>query len=185
MQCKLRCITADLKSLLPVDELVKFWVKELPRAKRRQSFEKELNLLTVILNFYKSRKNRAYLIPIEGPHYEAARVIRKAKGDVQALSGEDLARFLKALRFQKNPAYYPLAACQFGLSLRIGEACALDKRFIDLERKEVRIGQTVIWNDRTWEATLKEYPKNDYVRYLSIPDFLVTILKDWIAKSDP
>lgn len=127
---------------------------------------------------------RAYVIPVEREHYEASHLVRKAKGDVEALSEEDLARFLAELKRQKNKVYFPLAAAQFGLSLRIGEACALDKRFIDFEKKEVRIGQTVIWNDRNWEASLKMYPKNDHVRYLSIPDFLCEILKDWIKESD-
>ena len=180
---KLHPLAVEDVDVEAIDELVQFWVKERPRRKSRQSFEKELNLLTVVLNFYKSRKNRAFAIPIQREHYEASTVVRKAKGDVQALSEQDLARFLGALKLQKNPIYFPLAASQFGLSLRIGEVCGLDKRFIDLSKKEVRIGQTVIWNDRTWEAEIKPYPKNDYVRYLSISDFLVDIWSDWIAMS--
>lgn len=167
-----------------IDGLVKYWVHELPRARARQSFDKELTLLTVILNFYRSRQNRSYVIPVDRNHVEASRLVRKAKGEIAALSEEDLERFLAELKKQKNPAYFPLAAAQFGLSLRIGEVCALDKRFIDFERKEIRIGQTVIWNDRTWDASLKMYPKNDHVRHLSIPDFLCTILKEWIERGD-
>jgi len=125
------------------------------------------------------------VIPVEKKHYEASTIVRKAKGDDAALSEEDLSRFLARLKAHKSPHYFPLAAAQFGLSLRIGEVCALDKRFIDLDEKTIRIGQTVIWNDRTWEASLKLYPKNGHVRHLSIPDFLVSVFRDWIANSDP
>src|SRR3990167_3735824 len=40
-----------------VDNLVKFWVTEYPKSDQRESFEKEFNLLKVILNFYRKRKN--------------------------------------------------------------------------------------------------------------------------------
>ncbi len=178
----LHSLNVEAIDVRAIDELVKYWVNECPKAKTRQSFEKELTLLTVILNFYRSRQNRSYVVPIDRHHVEASRLVRKVKGEVAALSEEDLARFLSALKEEKNPIYFHLAAVQFGLSLRIGEACALDKRYIDFERKEIRIGQTVIWNDRTWDASIKLYPKNDHVRYLSIPDFLVEILNNWIAK---
>jgi integrase len=168
-----------------VDELVKFWVREFPKGRSRESFEKELNLLTVILNFYRKRKNRSYVIPVDEAHYQAATIRKKGKGDIGALLEEDLARFITDLKErERNPIYHPLALSQFGLSLRIGEACGLAEDVIDLARQEVKICRTVIWNDRTWEASLKEYPKNEYNRTLSIPDFLVPVLREQMKKAD-
>lgn len=89
------------------------------------------------------------------------------------LSQADLLKFLNALRSHKDPFLYPLALSQFCLGLRIGEACGLSWESISLEEKWAKIQQVVIWDDRTWKPSLKPVPKNERVRFISMPDTLV------------
>ena len=119
-------IPVEKINTLMVDELVKYWVKEHPKFHQRQSFEKELNLLKVILNYYRKRKNAAYVIPVLDEHYRAADVARKPERPVQSLSTEELGAFLDFLKQGINPNYYVLALAQFSFGLQ--------------DRRSVRVG---------------------------------------------
>lgn len=168
-----------------IDELVKYWVHEYPKTPRRQHFEKELDLLKAILNYYRKRKNHAYVIPILDEHREAADVAKKVRKKVKSLSQEDLGRFLEALRSGSTPQYFPLALAQFCLGLRIGEACGLNWDGLDLENRIARITLCIDWDQATWEPYVKERPKNKNERVLVIPTVLVAELKKLKENHDP
>jgi hypothetical protein len=115
-----------------IDKMIKFWKIELEAKKsknetnkQRLSFEKELDALKVVLNFYRMRKDPRFPMPVYREHYRASKVTIKADHGVKSLKPEDLGLFLNALKAQKNPQYFHLALTQFCLSLRISEACAL------------------------------------------------------------
>ena len=97
---------------------------------------------------------------------------------------DDLGRFLRDLKSRKNPLYFPLALTQFGLGLRIGEACGLSWGAIEFRNKIVKIEQTVIWDMDTWRPSLKPRPKNGHVRYLVAPDILLEELQKLYEKRD-
>jgi integrase len=168
-----------------VDSLVQFWVNKLPKGKQRENFEKELNLLKVILGYYRKRRNPAYIIPVLDEHYRAADIAKKSVKPVQALNSEQLAKFLAFLKKGINPQYHVLALAQFCLGLRIGEACGLNWQALDLERKEAIIEQTITWDHDTWQPMIKNRPKNGKVRVLVLPDLLVEELKRVKVKRDP
>jgi integrase len=156
-----------------IDELVKYWMTDHPKWHQRFTFEKELNLLKVVLNYYRKRKNPAYVIPVLEEHYKAADVARRPKQPVQHLTTQDLGRFLEHLKKGINPNYYVLALAQFSFGLRAGEVCGLAWRNLNLETRVVVIDQVVTWHHETWEPTIKGRPKNGKVRVLMIPEFLV------------
>jgi integrase len=164
--CPVREITASV-----IDEMVKYWVKELPKGKQRENFEKELNLLKVILNFYRKRKDPSYVIPVLLEHFKAADIAKKAQTPVMSLSQEDLGRFLEELRNGKTP-FYPLALAQFCLGLRIGEVCGMTWDAVDLENRVAKIEQTIVWDQYAWLSKVKNRPKNGKVRYQVIPEVL-------------
>lgn len=168
-----------------IDKMILYWHKEYPIQKRRFSFEKELDTLKVIFNYYRKRKNPRFLIPIFKEHYEAAVVVKRAKRPVMSLKIDDLGKFLKALKKQKNSDYFLLALVQFALGLRIGEACGLSWKSINLEDKIVAIEQTITWDQDNWQPSIKLYPKNETVRYLVMPDILVEELVKLKAERDP
>lgn len=162
-----------------IDELVKAWVSQPPKRAGRMNFDRELTLLTVVLNFYKSRKDPAYVVPVRKSHYEGATVVRKAECDIKALTEEELGVFLVALKREINPQYYPLALLQFSLALRIGEACGLQWQDFDFENDTVMIRRTVVWDDRTWEARIEVGTKNGRARHLGIPLLLKQALLEF------
>ncbi|MDB5038389.1 MAG: hypothetical protein JWQ35_1917 [Bacteriovoracaceae bacterium] len=160
-----------------IDELVKLWMTDYPRRKGRQNFDKELKILRTIFHFYQSRKSPHYLIPVKRDHFEAATLIKTVKNDVKALTQIDLMRFLAALKEHANPVFFPLALTQFCLGLRVGEACGLTWEAVDLKERWAKIEQVIIWDDRTWEPSIKVYPKNQSLRFVSMPDVLVQELE--------
>lgn len=169
-----------------IDELVKLWVTDYSRRKGRQNFDKELKILRTIFHFYQSRKNPRYLIPVKRDHFEAATLIKTVRNNVKALTQIDLMRFLQALKEHANPVFFPLALTQFCLGLRVGEACGLTWAAIDLKERWAKIEQVIIWDDRTWKPSIKVYPKNQSLRYVSMPDVLVQELQKLRSKfSDP
>ena len=170
--CPVKKITSTV-----IDELVKYWVTEFPKGKQRENFEKELNLLKVVLNFYRKRKDPSFAIPVLLDHYKAADIAKKANAPVMSLTQVDLARFLNELRQSKTP-FYPLALTQFCLGLRIGEVCGITWDAVDLENKVARIECTVVWDQYTWLPRIKQRPKNGKVRYVVMPDVLVQELEE-------
>lgn len=160
-----------------IDRLVAHW-RTSSHSSRRQCFDKELQLLTVILNYYRERKNLGYMMPVRDEHFEAAQVVQKSKEDVRALEEQDLPRFLQGLRESKNPLYYPLALTQFSLALRVSEVCGLRWEDVDLERGLVQIRQVVWWDRFTQKAAVKGITKNGKARVLSMPQVLVDVLHE-------
>ncbi|GEM_PF-851900 len=181
----LKPFPVDQIDISRVDELIKYWIKDCPRNKSRQTFDKELGLLRTILNFYKDRKSPSYINPVRDDHYAAADIAKKAKAPVMALSQNELGLFLEDLKKQKNPLYYPLALAQFCLGLRIGEGCGLYWDSIDLENRIVRIERVVEWDYWTWKPRVKERPKNGKMRVLVIPEVLLLELKKLHVNRDP
>jgi integrase len=168
-----------------VDDLVTDWVTNYPKSGQRQTFEKELHLLKVVLNFYRKRINPSYAIPVLDEHYRAADMAKKADAGVQSLSQEELAAFLDDLRNSKSPQFASIALAQFCLGLRIGEVCGLYWDAIDIKNRVVRIERTIVWDQITWEPRVKESPKNGKVRVLVIPKILVLELERLKAVRDP
>ena len=168
-----------------IDALIGYWVTQYPNSSRRLNFENELDLLRTILNFYRRRKNPAYVVPIFEDHYKAADIARKVKKGVKTLSQEDLGRFFDALKAGRTPQYYPMALTQFCLGLRIGQACGLRWDSLDLENRVARITHTIDWDQWTWKPIIKERPKNGRERVLVIPKILADELKGLREKRDP
>lgn len=168
-----------------IDDLVSHWVSKCIKSKRRYTFEKELHILKVILNYYRTRINPRYLMPILPDHFDAADVAKRPSSPVQTLSQEQLSLFLSELRKYRVPIFYTLALAEVALGLRIGEACGLNWPAIDLQNKLIRIDWTVVWDLFTWQSRIKERPKNGKIRVLVMPDVLVEELKRLEQVRDP
>jgi integrase len=160
-----------------IDALISFWVKSYPKSGPRHTFEKELNLLKVVLNFYRKRIDPSYVIPILDEHYRAADIAKKAQAPVQSLSQEELSLFLVDLKKSKSPIFSSMALTQFCLGLRIGELAGITWEALDLKNGIIRIERTIDWDQITWEPRVKERPKNGKIRVLVMPELLVEELK--------
>jgi len=160
-----------------IDDLVSHWVETYPKGGQRCTFEKELNLVKVILNFYRKRINPSYLVPVLLEHYEAADVAKKATPEVASLTQEELSKFLDELKSSKSPIFHTMALTQFCLGLRVGELCGMRWEDVNLDTGVARIEQTVSWDLMTWEPRIKLRPKNGKVRILVMPEILVQELR--------
>lgn len=166
-----------------VTNLIKHWLSPVyPKPKDRQTFEKELDLMKVVLNFYKRHKNNGYYLPILPEHYRAADFAKKAKGPVRGLREEDVSRFLAALN-ESYPNFYLIALLQLGLGLRIGEAVGMCWDDFDLERREVCVQRNIAWNKTTRELSAKKR-KNARVLDAALPEFLIPVLTALEEKRD-
>jgi len=160
-----------------ITRLVQYWASdECPKAKDRETFEKELDLLKVILNFYRKHSNHAYYIPIIPEHYKAADIAKKPKAPVRGLREEDLGRFLAELN-SRYPQFYPVALLQLGLGLRIGEALGLCWEDLDLRRRLVIVQRNLGWNRETQELQPKKR-KNARILEAVVPDSIAIILRE-------
>ncbi len=176
-----------------IDNVLAKWKDEHHQAilsgdgnKLRTSFRRQLDVLKLVLNYYRMRMNHGYLVPVFRDHYRAARIVTKAKSGPKSIRREDLNAFFAALTEQRNPHYFLLALIQFCLSLRICEACGLDWKDFDFARSEVCIRRSVVWDRNTWAASIKNRPKNDSERLLSVPAVLSARLKEaWISLGRP
>jgi len=173
----------DIKTMV-ITNLVKHWLgPTYRRAKDRQSFEKELDLLKVVLNFYKRHKNNGFFLPILPEHYRAANFAKKQKGAVRGLREEDVTRFLGALK-EDYPQLYLVALLQLGLGLRIGEALGMCWEDFNFKRRQVCVQRNIAWNKETRELSPKRR-KNARVLDAALPEFLIPILEDLLKKRDP
>lgn len=169
-----------------LNSLAQFWLNDFPRSFRRKSFEKEWQLLRVILRFYREEVEEGvnYNVPSFKKPRKRTVLIESSDGSVKYLDSEDATKFLQELK-KRNDTYFVVALLQYFFALRIGEVCGLYKDCIDLEKKVITIRRCVHWDLRTWLPSVKEYTKTKRVRRLPIPEQLVPVLQDVIKQSDP
>lgn len=169
-----------------LNRLAYFWMNDYPRSFRRKTFKKEWQLLRVILQHYKDEipEGSGYGMPSFRKLKKMTVLVPEVEGDVKYLDSEETIAFLGKLR-ERHYVFFQVALVQYFFALRIGEVCALYKDCIDFEKKIVAIRRGATWNLRTWVAKINEYTKNKRVRFLPIPDLLVTELRTAIASSDP
>lgn len=166
-----------------ITSLVKHWASEdYPKSKDRQTFEKELDLIKVILNFYKRHRDNRFFVPILPDHYKAADIAKKVKPPVRGLKQVDLGKFLTAMR-EKYPQNYVLALVQLGLGLRISETLALHWDDLDLEKGIVTVSRSVGWNKERKTLFLKSR-KNRKELTVALPALLIQELSCWKAQRD-
>lgn len=166
-----------------ITKLIQQWASpEYPKPRDRQKFEKELDLLKIILNFYRRHKNHAYFVPILPEHYRAADLVKKARGPVKGLREEDIPRFLNALN-ERYPQFYVIALTQLGLGLRIGEALGLRWEDFDLDRHYALIQRNVAW-DKENQKLLTKKRKNAKALEVAIPGFLEGALRNLRATQE-
>ena len=176
----------DVKSIDvdTVTKLVLHWVSpEYPKAKDRQRFEKELDALKLILNFYRRHKDRTYFVPILQEHYRAGDFTKKEKSPPRGLKQEHVGPFLTTMK-SRYPHFYPMAVIQIGLGLRIGEVCGLKWSDFDLETRASEIKRNIAWNKETRQLVPKKR-KNAKALEAVIPEALASVLKELKAKGSP
>ena len=170
--------------LAVLNRLAHFWINDYPRSWRRKSFEKEWQLLRVILQFYKEEcpAGASFVLPSFRKLKKMTELTPQMDGEVKYLDPDQTGIFLRALR-ERHKVFYQVALVQYFFALRVGEVCGLCKDCVDLQKRTVAIRRSVHWDVRTWAPKLKEYTKTKRVRYLPISAEMVTELQP-LVQSD-
>jgi integrase len=156
------------------------WLKRQPTAKNpgRKSFERELTVLTLILNWYRNYKDASFIVQITKRHREDCRYkpVVPRRADYFARTDE-IRSWIEWLRKCQSPVYAELATFMILTGCRVSEAAALKWDAIDVKLKLARIVRTVHWDHWTRKPSLQETTKTDgSARVVLLPDVLVALL---------
>jgi integrase len=164
------------------------WLKKEPTAANpgRKSFEKELKLLSIILNWYRNYKDATYVVPITKRHREISefKPVAPRRPDYFARP-EEIRAWIGWLKNRRKPVYAELATFMILTGCRVGEAAALQWDAVDLKLRMARITRTIHWDHKTRRPTLQDSTKTDEsTRVVLLPDVLIGLLEDIKARSD-
>lgn len=159
------------------------WIKNLidpnyPKSKTRTSFQREVELLTTVLNWYRERKNPRYQHPVLKRHSSDSFFVRRLKQKKIPLTEEQLENVLEHMKIRSKRIYYYLASLQALSGLRIGEACALKWSDIDFENQRLTVQRIVCWEVRTKSPYLRDGTKTNEVRTVKLCERAIELLKE-------
>ncbi len=163
------------------------WLIQQPTAKNngRRTFGKEIELLSVILQWYRNYTDANYVVPITKRHRERAiyKQVQKRRVDY-FVRPEDMRKWIDWLRERRNPVYANLATFMVLTGTRVGEACGLMWDAVDLDNRIAHIHRTVTWCHYSKLPTLRGSTKTeDSNRIVKLPDELVQLLREWKLKA--
>lgn len=169
-----------------IDEWL-MWLRKTPTALNagRKTFNHELTLLTVILNWYRNEIHPGFEVPVVKRHREKARYKevspRRADYFIQT---SDIQIWLETLKKGRNKPYFYLAQFLVLTGARLGEAAGLMWDCVDLERKHATIRRTAAWDHSTRVPYLQEQAKNvESIRLIRLPPLLVEMLSEMKTSS--
>lgn len=158
------------------------WLIKQPTARNngRRTFHKEVELLSVILQWYRNYVDATYVVPITKRHRERAiyKPVKKRRVDY-FVRPEDIRAWIAWLRERRNPVYANLATFMVLTGTRVGEATGLLWDAVDFEHKVAHIFRTVTWCHYTKLPTLRESTKTeDSNRIVKLPEELIQLLRE-------
>ena len=159
------------------------WLKKHPTIenKGRKSFIHELKLLSNVLNWYRNFLNEDFNVPITKKHKQMCVFKKNApRRPDYYIQPEDAKVWVEWLKeHRSNPSYWRLAVFMLSTGARVGEACGMKWKEIELEKGIARVIRRVRWDHHTKEAFLEEVTKtNQSARLLMLPEKLRNILKE-------
>jgi integrase len=134
---------------------------------KRSNFDKELEELRVLFNWYRENYEYTYISPILKRHFSMGK-IKTIPEKNKKMKPEEFMSFLDSLKQNCNILYYDLAVVQFYTASRIGEMAGLQKESLDFAQKQLEIKHIAVWNRHKKFDYLKDKPKNGKVRYCNI-----------------
>lgn len=158
------------------------WLIQQPTAKNkgRRTFGKEIELLSVILQWYRNYVDAGFVVPLTKRHRERAiyKAVKKRRVDY-FVKPEDIRNWIVWLRGHRNPVYANLATFMVLTGTRVGEATGLCWDAVDFEHKVAHIFRSITWCHRTKEPTLRESTKTeDSNRIVKLPDELIQLFRE-------
>ncbi|MEI6080010.1 MAG: tyrosine-type recombinase/integrase [bacterium] len=135
--------------------------------KKRYNFDKELEELTVLFNWYKQNDDYKFSCPVLKRHFNIGK-IKDLPNRERKMKPDEFLLFLESLNQNCDPLFYDLAVTQFYTASRIQEMAGLQKPSVDFQQEQLEIKYVVVWDRHRKFSYLKEKPKNGEVRYCNI-----------------
>ncbi|MDP7321693.1 MAG: site-specific integrase [Bacteriovoracaceae bacterium] len=130
----------------------------------RYNFDKNLDEIKAVLNWYQKNYDYKFYNPVLERHYVQG-IIKKTVKKEKVLNQEQLINFLRAF---DNPLYQDFAIVQFFCASRFGEIAGIQLKNIDLQNKSLLIKEVVVEDQSKKFLELKPYPKNGHPRVVAI-----------------
>lgn len=131
---------------------------------RRCNFNKPLDEIKAVLNWYKENYEHQFHIPVLKRHYTLGIIKKPIKKD-KVLEQKQLGNFFKSF---DNSLYQDFAIVQFFCASRFGEIAGIQLKNIDLNNKALLIKEVVVEDQSKKFLELKPYPKNGHPRVVAI-----------------
>lgn len=131
---------------------------------KRYNFNKALDELKAVFNWYRENFDYKFHNPILKRHYTLG-IIRKTRKKEKVLNQEQLIYFIKAI---DHPVFQDFAIVQFFCASRFGEVAGIQLKNIDLRNHALLIKEVVVEDQSKKFLELKPYPKNGHSRTVSI-----------------
>lgn len=133
-------------------------------ASKRYNFNKPLDEVKALFNWYRENYDYKFHNPILKRHYSLG-IIRKTVRKDKVLSQEQLVNFFRAI---DCPLYQDFAIVQFFCASRFGETAGIQIKNVDLQNSSLTIKEAVVEDQSKKFLELKPYPKNGHPRAVAI-----------------
>jgi len=131
---------------------------------RRCNFDRELDELRAVINWYIENHDYKFPKPLLRRHYSLG-VIKKSPEKNKKMSPEEVTLFFNAIKEYCGTFYYDFAITQFYTAGRVQEIAGLQKQCVNFNKRQVEIKYVTVWNKQKHFDYLKAMPKNDEIRY--------------------
>ena len=157
------------------------WLKKHPTAKNasRKTFQFELKVLNIILNWYKNFVNEDFNIPITKQHKKSCQYkIIPPRCPDYFMRPTETRKWLNWIKENRDPVFWRIAFFMLLTGVRICEVCAMKWDAINLEEGTARVMRIIRWDFHTRKPKLVETTKtHTSSRLLILPDDLIHVLK--------
>lgn len=153
----------------------------LAPSSKRYNFDRPLNELKTLFNWYKENEDYTFSLPVLKRHYKQG-TIKKIVKKRKHLSLREMELFIKS--FDKR-MYRNLAFLQFLMGCRICEIAALKKQNINFKEEVLEIGNSVVWSRYNRKCIeIKPHTKNGEIKEIPLSnEVLISVLKEQIEAS--
>jgi integrase len=141
---------------------------------RRYSYDKELQTLRAVLNWYKENYDVMFVVPVLKRHFLAGVVRKKSNRKKKKMSPEQVLSFFDSF---DSVFWKDFAKIHFYMAGRVQEPAGLQWDNVDFDNKLLIVSDVAVWGYSKRFEYLKEVPKNSEERIVHINDEMLEILK--------
>jgi integrase len=151
---------------------------------RRFSFDREIQTLRAILNWYRENYDVMFTVPILKRHFISGTLKKKSNRKAPKMSKDQVKCFFDSL---EDEFWKDFACIHFFMAGRVQEPAGLQLENIDFRNRVLRISDVSVWGHDKKFMYLKEVPKNGEDRLVSLNNTMINVLRRRVSddRSEP